>query len=127
MNQQELIPAAHAMKVTERGRVQGLSVAFARRAVSQSGAFREQLQRTLAKQIRTVGKFTVQHVTGRTDWFIVFLAGCDERVVDDALREVASNLNVLIYIEPGIPAREMTTDLSSFFFKIDPKKRQPGN
>ena len=47
MNQQELIPAAHAMKVTERGRVQGLSVAFARRAVSQSGAFREQLQRTL--------------------------------------------------------------------------------
>jgi hypothetical protein len=128
MSAEDLVSAAHAMKVTGRAnRVRYLSVTFTLQAASQSGAFREQLRRALARQIKQVGRFVMHEVAGRADWFIEFSTPCDERLIDRVLREIANGLSVLIYIEPGIPEYEMTTGVESFFFSIHRRRRRPSN
>jgi hypothetical protein len=118
----------HAMKATKRtGKVKVVSVSFTERSIPLVEPFLEKVRARLAKRVRQNGRFRVITRRGANDWAILFSQVFPERELDQMLVEIATELNALIFIEPGIPLSEMTFNPNNFDFVIELHKRRPNN
>lgn len=118
----------HAMKVTKRtGKVKVLGVSFTGRSLPLIEPFREKVRARLAKRVRQNGPFKMITRRGASEWAILFTQVFPERDLDQMLIEVANELNAKLFIEPGIPFSEMTSDPRSYDFVIELGKRRPNN
>ena len=120
--------AAHAFKVTKRtNRVKYVSFSFNNMTEDQIAFYREAIRKRLSRQVRQNCRFTVHTKPGYPDWFITFEHSWPERDLDRDLNAVATQQGVLMFLEPGIPEREMNTDPSSFFFRKRLPRDRPSN
>jgi hypothetical protein len=119
----------HALKVTKRTvRVKKyLSMVFIERTVSLKQPFQDLLKAKLARAVRQHGRFRIISRARYNDWMVIFPTNYPEKELDQMLIDVANQLGVMLFIEPGIPLAEMMTDPKSFDYTINLNRRRPSN
>jgi hypothetical protein len=118
----------HAFKILKRiNRIKYVSVSFDGLSAEESAEYQKRLRLRLAHQVRQHGRFEITAKPGRLDWYVTFQHSWPERELDAALNAVATELNAMMFIEPGIPEREMKMDLQSFFFLKWTERDRPTN
>ena len=120
---------AHALKVNKRtNRTKSFSLSFVGLTLAEVEAFRDALRRRLSRQVKANNsRFGLVHVPGRLDWFVLFQHSWPERDLDRDLNAVATQLGIMMFIEPGIPEQEMTIDPASFFYRKWLARDRPNN
>ena len=108
------------MKMTEGLKVEVVSVAFTAASIPFTVPFRDELVAKLAQSPATFGAFRVMAKPERPDWIILFTQRCSEIELDKALNAVANELGVEIFIQPGIPAQELSLEPATFRSYIPP-------
>jgi hypothetical protein len=116
------------MKAWERaGKVKVFSVALDGPRGLPVSAFKDRLAGLMGEAPEVFGEFEVHHKPRRADWMILFSDTCSENELDDRLRTVASELGVLIFIEPAVPLDEVGIDPATFYRTIVLGRDQPSN
>lgn len=121
-------PVAHVMKLSERaGQVKIVSVAFDGPRGVPVAAFKHRLAGLMGEAPEVFGPFEVSHTRRRVDWMILFSGTCPENELDDRLRTVATELDVLIFLEPAVPRAEVGIEPKTFYRTIVLGRDQPSN
>lgn len=121
--------AGHAFKVNKRAnRVKYVSFSYNNMTAEEVAAHQAAVRRKLSRQVRQNNcRFTVHAKPANLDWFITFEHSWPERDLDRDLNAIATEQGMMMFIEPGIPEAEMTTDPMSFFFRKRLGRDRPSN